>query len=108
MLGRCITASPACLAGLSAFTPFAAAAALALVVTPSDFVAASVAVTVREVRAAPEALVGTAGLLGAAMDHAGRVVGQLAEGLGRGEHAECRLVLLLLSGSPRVLAVPLI
>lgn len=98
------------MADLTALTaPLAAAAALALVVTPHGCVAAHVAVTLHDVTVVPEAWVGTAGLLGAAMDHSGRVGGrvfeeavQLAEGVCRGERAECRRLLLLLSALPRV------
>ena len=75
------TAAPlACLAGATALTPLAAAEALALVVMLDGCVAALVAVTVRDVTADPEAVGETAGLLGAAMDHAGLVVGRAAEG----------------------------
>ena len=104
VLGR-TAASLACLAGLTALTPLAAA--LALVVIPVVRVAAFVAVTVHDVTAGPEALVGTAGLLGAAIDHAERLAGRVVkectlEGdtLVRGELAEYRLLLLLLSVWP--------
>ena len=49
-------------------------------VTPDGCVAALVAVTVRGEAACAEALIGTAGLLGAAMDHAGRLAGHLVMG----------------------------
>ena len=101
VLGR-TAASLACLAGLTALTPLAAALALALVVIPVVGVAAFVAVTVHDVTAGPEALVGTAGLLGAAIDHAERQAGRVVkegtlEGdmMFRGELAEYRLLLLL-------------
>ena len=108
VLGR-TAASLACLPGLTALTPLAAAAALALVVIPDVRAAAFVAVTVHDVTAGPEALVGTAGLLGAAIDHAERLTGRVVkegtlEGdmMFRGELAEYRLLLLLLSMLPRV------
>ena len=107
------------MADLTALTLLAAAAALALalVVIPDGCVAALAVVTVRDVTAGPEGFVGTAGLLGAAMDHAGRLAGQVIKGPGhervravRDEASECCLLLLLLV-LPRVsslLGVPVL
>ena len=84
VLGWWTAASLACLADLTALTLLAAAAALALalVVIPDGCVAALAVVAVRDVTAGPEGFVGTAGLLGAAMDHAGRLAGQVIKGPG--------------------------
>ena len=79
-LGRWTAAPLACLARATALTPLAAAAALDLVITPDGCVAALVAVAVHFVTAGFEALVKTAGLLGAAMDHAGRLAGPVVKG----------------------------
>ena len=66
-----------CLPGLTVFTlPVAAALARALVVIPLACAAGPVASSVPGVTAAPEALLGTAGLLGQAVDHAGWLTGQ--------------------------------
>ena len=66
-----------CLPGLPVFT-LVVAAALVLpgVVTPLACAAAPVASSVPGVTAAPEALPGTAGLLGEAINHAGQLAWQ--------------------------------
>ena len=56
--------------------PVAAALARALVVIPLAFAAGPVASSVPAVTPAPEALLGTAGLYGEAIDHAGRLAVQ--------------------------------
>ena len=111
MLGW-IAASLACLPGPTSLTPLAAALALALVVIPDVRVAALGAVTVHDVTAGVEAMVATAGLLGAATDHAGRLAGRLVVGPGQlaeggvviGEPLETRLLSIFLP-FPEVLKV---